>query len=415
MARRLCQVVLLAIALVMAAGAHAHMPAGYDLRAIHFLQDADGLHGYFRLTFPLVVANGVGAKRADGFFEPPPFTVLRIESALAFYYTDVERIRAEPLELARWVARGHRLESEGREIEPRILLVRVYPKGSVPPFNDLAQARSATQAGDTYPVSAPAVDAAFAMVDLHLLYPNSAEEFTLSSSLDNRVIGQPEIQNLIVDHRPGGDIIYRIRGALNQPVRINPSRWSAVRGFVAHGAEHVLSGADHLMLILCLTLGATGLASLAWRVTGFTLGHTVSLILGFWGYVPTAVWFVPVVEATIALSIVLAGLSLVSRNLAGRSLFITVVMVGFVHGLGFSFGLREMLDVKGPHVWLSLAAFNLGVELGQLVFAVLVLVIFVSVCSRHTAWKPHVLRLTAGSSMLVGSYWMFERLRPLLA
>ena len=356
----------------------------------------------------------MGAKRPDGFLDPPPFTVLRIESAHAFYYPDVQAIRQAPLELAKLIAEGHRLQSRGEVITPDIVSLRVYPKGHVPPFNNLAQVQRATEAGEVYPVGAPEVDAAYAVVDVHLIYAKAGEEFSLSSTLSNQVIGQPEIQNLIVDHRPQGDVIYRSSGPLNTPVLINPSPWSAIKGFIAHGAEHVLSGMDHLLLILCLTLGSAGLVSLAWRVTGFTLGHTVSLILGFWGYVPNTPWFVPAVETTIALSILVAGASLFFDRIKHRGLMGLIVVVGFVHGLGFSFGLREMLDAKGPHVWSSLAAFNAGVEFGQVLFAAAVL-LAIHVLSR--GWpqaKRPAFRAIALLCMAVSMYWAVERLRPIV-
>jgi HupE / UreJ protein len=388
------------------------MPSGYDLRAIHFQQSGGGLHAYYRLTFPLVVAKGMGPKRADGFFGPPSFTILRVESAHAFYYPDVEAIRRAPLDLAKLVASGHRLESGGTVITPDVVSVRVYPKGHVPPFNTLAQVQSSTQPGEAYPGNAAEVDAAYAVVDVHMVYPRAGEEFSLSSTLDNRVIGQPEIQNLIVDHRPQGDVIYRSSGPLNTPVLINPSRWSAIKSFVAHGAEHVLSGMDHLLLILCLALGAAGIASLAWRVTGFTLGHTVSLILGFWGYVPNAAWFAPAVESTIALSILIAAASLFLERIKPPALMGVIVIVGFVHGLGFSLGLREMLDAKGPHVWTSLAAFNAGVELGQIAFATAVIAIFQLAWRQWPTTKGAAIRAIALLCMAMSVYWAVERLRP---
>ena len=138
-----------------AAPAHAHFPSGYDLRALHVVRSNDGLDAYYRLTLPLVVANQLGPKRADGHHEPAPFTILRIESAHAFYYPDVERIRAEPLALGQLIADGHRLEANGSVVQPHVLSVRAYPKGNVPPFNTLRQAQAATALGSPYPVEAP--------------------------------------------------------------------------------------------------------------------------------------------------------------------------------------------------------------------------------------------------------------------
>ena len=71
------------------------------------------------------------------------------------------------------------------------------------------------------------------------------------------------------------------------------------------GVRHILEGLDHVLFVVCLVLGASGLGAPGMaRVTGFTIGHSVTLTLGFFGYYPTGAWFVPLVETGIALSIV---------------------------------------------------------------------------------------------------------------
>jgi hypothetical protein len=369
-ARRLSSGLLL---LLVSAVAQAHFPAGYDLRAAHFERQPDGLHAYLRLTLPLVVANGLGAKDASGFHGPPPFLVRQIESAHAFYYPDAERIRREALALARIVADGHRLEVDGQALEAHIRGVRVYPKGTVPPFNTLEQARAATAQGPAYPADAPPVDAAYVAVDTHLHYPRAAgiAAFRLSSSLENRVIGQPEVQNLLVDHPDGRSVIYKRTGYLHDPIDVNPSAFAAASSFLLHGLDHVTRGLDHLLFVLCLALGASSLGLLVWRITAFTVGHALSLALGFLGHVPTGAWFIPAVETAIALSILFAAASVMLRAAPQRALVLLTAAVGLVHGLGFSFALRELLDVEGPHVLTSFAAFNLGVECGQIAVAAL--------------------------------------------
>ena len=128
--------------------------------------------------------------------------------------------------------------------------------------------------------------------------------------------------------------------------------------------RHILAGLDHVLFVICLALGALGFGSLLWRVTGFTLGHSVTLALGFFGYVPSGAWFVPLIEAGIAVSIIYAAvIALTERHQAGS--FVVATLIGLLHGLGFSFVLHEILRVQAPNVWQSLLAFNLGVELGQ--------------------------------------------------
>jgi hypothetical protein len=403
--------------LLLAAAAHAHLPSGYDLRAAHFERGPDGLHAYLRLTLPLVVANGLGPKDATGFHAPPPFVARRIESAHAFYYPDGERIRREAQALAGLVVDGHRVEVDGRALAAQILGVRVYPKGQVPPFNTLEQAKAATADGPSYPADAPEVDAAYVAVDTHLVYPYESEiaGFRLSSTLGNRVIGQPEVQNLLIDHLPGRSVIYKRTGTLHDPIDIHPSAAQAAASFLSHGLEHVTRGLDHVLFVLCLALGAAGLGGLVWRVTAFTVGHAISLGLGFLGYVPSGAWFLPAVETAIALSILLAAASVVLRSTPPRMLIVLTAAVGLVHGLGFSFTLRELLDAQGPHVLASFAAFNLGVEIGQVAVAALAFGAGALAAQWSTPIHHRGRAAVALACAAIALVWAVERGRVLLA
>jgi hypothetical protein len=409
-----CAVALLLVG--AGAPAHAHVPSGYDLRAVHLVRGADGVQAYYRLTLPLVVARELGPERPDGHHDPAPFTVLRIESAHAFYYPDAARIRAEPLALGRRIADGHRVEVDGEVLEPRLLSVRAYPRGMVPPFNTVEEARVATAPGPGYPTDPPEVDAAYVVVDVHLYYPRpGVTQLRISSGLTNRVLGQPEIQTLLVDHTPAGPVVYRASGALDRPVTVNPSVWRAAATFLRAGIEHIASGTDHLLFVLCLALGATTLGTLAWRVTGFTLGHSVTLAAGALGYVPQAAWFPPAVETAIAISIVVAAVAALRRSSSPAPLLALTAGIGLLHGLGFSFALREMLQLGGPHLVVNLGAFNLGVETGQIVVAAAVWLVMLWLAMRASLWQPRVRALAACGSIVIATLWIVERSRAILA
>jgi hypothetical protein len=156
------------------------------------------------------------------------------------------------------------------------------------------------------------------------------------------------------------------------------------------------------------------LGALAWRVTGFTLGHSVTLAAGFFGYVPQAAWFVPAVESAVAASIVLAAAAALRTATRGTMLALTAA-VGLVHGLGFSFALREMLQLDGPHLALSLGAFNVGVEAGQIVVAVLVWGLMAGFAARASRWHTGLRTVLAVGCIAVGSLWIVERMKPILA
>ena len=204
-----------------------------------------------------------------------------------------------------------------------------------------------------------------------------------------------------------------MRGLLAEPVAISRSPWAAALTFFLEGVRHILEGADHVLFVLCLTIGAAGLGNLLWRVTGFSLGHTVTLILGFFGYVPSGAWFIPAVESGIALSIIYAGvIAVMDKPSAGT--FVVTAAIGLLHGLGFSFVLHEILQVDSPNLWHSLLAFNIGVEAGQV--AIVLLVYPVIVLLRHKSLRALALGrwIVATPCIAIAAFWTGQRVNQIL-
>jgi len=134
--------------------------------------------------------------------------------------------------------------------------------------------------------------------------------------------------------------------------------------FVLLGAEHILAGFDHLLFLL--TVLAVGAGWRYWLaiVTSFTLAHSLTLSLSVLGWVavPPAV-----AEPLIAASIVLMALDNLRRRAVSTAQRAALVFAcGLVHGAGFATALMELGGTGTP--WLNLLGFNLGVELGQLLF-----------------------------------------------
>ena len=99
-------------------------------------------------------------------------------------------------------------------------------------------------------------------------------------------------------------------------------------------------------------------------VTAFTVAHSITLFASAAGFAPDGLWFPPLIETLIAASIVYMAL----ENIVGlqpSAPWITAFGFGLVHGFGFSFALRERLQFAGSHLFDSLLAFNIGVELGR--------------------------------------------------
>ena len=150
-------------------------------------------------------------------------------------------------------------------------------------------------------------------------------------------------------------------------VALDPSPLQAFLAFGRSGVEHILTGWDHLLFLICLIAPFGQLSrvkSLLIMVTGFTVAHSVTLIAAALGHAPAAPWFVPLVEGVVALSILYTAVeNLISASVARRVAL--AFGFGLFHGFGFAFALGESLAFAGDHLPLALFSFNLGVEVGQ--------------------------------------------------
>lgn len=189
-------------------------------------------------------------------------------------------------------------------------------------------------------------------------------------------------------------------------VELDPGWTQAAWRFVVLGIEHILDGTDHLLFIACLVIPFRRLRALVVIATAFTLAHSITLALAATGHAPGALWFPPLVELLIAVSIVALALENVVGANAGRR-WIVAFAFGLVHGFGFAYALADSLQFAGDHLAVALAAFNVGVEIGQ-VAVLLVLVPLLDFAFRHVPERIGVLVLSAIIAH-TGWHWMTER------
>jgi hypothetical protein len=148
-------------------------------------------------------------------------------------------------------------------------------------------------------------------------------------------------------------------------VSLDPPWYEASAGFVVLGIQHILSGADHLLFLLCLIIPFRRITGLIPVITAFTLGHSVTLIGTAYNLAPVGAWFRPFIETAIAASIVYMALeNIIGANLGQR--WIITGLFGLVHGFGFADVLKEQLQFAGSNLLVSLLSFNVGIEIGQL-------------------------------------------------
>jgi HupE / UreJ protein len=196
-------------------------------------------------------------------------------------------------------------------------------------------------------------------------------------------------------------------------IQLEPSGWYAFSRFVRLGFEHILAGVDHLLFLFCLVIPERSVRSLIPVVTAFTIAHSITLISSAFGFTPAALWFPSLIETLIALSILYMAI----ENMLGPKLqrrWLIVFCFGLVHGFGFSFILADRMQFAGSHLVSALLAFNVGVELGQL----LVLVITVPLLRLVFRYFPSEKTCTVVLSAIAAHsawHWFTERGSELLA
>jgi hydrogenase/urease accessory protein HupE len=193
-------------------------------------------------------------------------------------------------------------------------------------------------------------------------------------------------------------------------VEAEPGRWEVARAYLVLGIEHILLGVDHLLFVLALMILVKGAKRLLWTITAFTAAHSLTLAAATLGWIHVPI---PPVEAGIALSIVFLASEIVHTrtgrpSLTYRKPWIVAFAFGLLHGLGFASALSEV-GLPANAIPIALLFFNVGVEVGQLMFIASALAIVAG--ARRLPLPPVVWnwRLPVYAIGAVASCWTIQR------
>jgi hypothetical protein len=251
------------------------------------------------------------------------------------------------------------------------------------------------------------------LLDVLLEYPIQSDrsEFAIRLRVDR--LGQKVSTALRFLPPDGATRAFEVHGDPGL-VRLDPRWHQAALRFVVSGFWHILEGTDHLLFLCCLVIPFRRLRPLVIIVTAFTVGHSISLIAAAFGFVPDALWFPPLIETLIAVTIiymaleniVYAALGKLGSDISRR--WIIAFALGVVHGFGFSFALRESLQFAGDHLMTALFGFNVGVEIGQIT-VLLVLIPALDLIFRYVVADWLGVIIMSALIAHVAWHWMIER------
>lgn len=295
-----------------------------------------------------------------------------------------------------------------------------------PDIADYALGRLQLAAGDLpCPANSPVLlvdqrsDGGYAVLRFNALCPRRVEtlqvDYRLLFDLD------PQHKGLLKLIHPTGITTHVFSAAQpRQPLSLaQPSTWHTLVEYIGEGIWHIGTGYDHLLFLLSLLLPVVLLrtaggwqGATAWRpvlrdavtiVTAFTVAHSLTLTLAALGTLSLpSRW----VESAIAASVILAALNNL-YPLLGERRWLAAFGFGLIHGFGFAGALAE-IGLPQSQFLLGLAAFNIGVELGQL--SITLALLPVAWWLRHSHWyRRGVLVPGSFAISVLAAVWLVER------
>jgi hydrogenase/urease accessory protein HupE len=223
----------------------------------------------------------------------------------------------------------------------------------------------------------------------------------------------PSISSLIHFNRQSGES-YSVVLSPDESVWQVPEKeqtWKVAKEYMVLGIAHILEGYDHLLFIVCLVLLAGTFRRILITVTGFTIAHSITLALAALGVVKVSV---APVEATIALSIVFVAMELARdrrETLTWRYPIAVSSTFGLLHGFGFAAVLTE-IGLPQTEIPTALLFFNIGVEVGQILFVVAAVTLFylaryILASFREMSFNDLLTRIQQPAGYVVGTLAMF--------
>jgi hydrogenase/urease accessory protein HupE len=241
-------------------------------------------------------------------------------------------------------------------------------------------------------------------------------------SLDGAVIAFPGLEQTITDvfvrvaRLDGTEASQVVRPTKPRAELRGERPWTVTAGeYLVLGFHHILMGVDHLLFVLGLLIIVRGTRQLIETITAFTVAHSITLALATLGHASVPG---PPLNAAIALSILFLGPEIV-RVWRGQTSFTIrhpwVVAFGFglLHGFGFASGLSTV-GMPQAEIPLALLMFNIGVELGQLVFVALILLLHRALWVLEFRWPRWAELAPAYLIGTLGVYWTIQRTAMIL-
>ncbi|WP_292951378.1 MULTISPECIES: HupE/UreJ family protein [unclassified Neptuniibacter] len=401
--------ILTIVLLFFSSISYAHF-THFEPRILHIYQESEGTTVLMRMPLPLILLDE-SWKGIDSNENIPYTRQVNIADSVEYILLH-EKIDREILTFKSIIEKGHSIKINGIPQTYKITSLHIFNSDNRKPFSSLETALENFEGPLT--IDKDAIDLFDSGIDIKLHVPNTSltkDDLSIISVLGDRFNAINRLANIVNLHIGDNQKSITTVGILDYSSIHPPSRFiKLVDGFL-DGLSHILIGLDHVLFMVLLFFTATSFLRLFSLATAFTIGHSFSLILGNNLAVQSPI-FIPGIEFVIALTIGLTAIALLfdkAKHLGTTPLLI----IGIIHGFGFSFVFSE-LEKQGAQTDIaSLAGFNIGIEVGQLCIY-LIAFLLTSMINRLFSLPKPLYFYTCIITLAVTTYWMAIRSIPLL-
>ncbi|WP_170402127.1 HupE/UreJ family protein [Ruegeria arenilitoris] len=367
-------------------GADAHFSYS-DPRIIHIAEKGgDQSIVLIRMPAPLALLPDDWQGQNDT--RLPPFSVRKG----ADIFLDEQAVENTGSELRNLLNQSVSVWIDGRKSTTKVEQFRFWADTERPSFGTVKSAKASFEKVARFdPTALPYFDLT---VDVALSMPSASlnRDLRLASDLGNNFQVMDRFGTVVKLHRSDSVETQAVIGVLDVSYPAASNKWIVMRDAALIGAEHIYFGLDHLAIIILIAIAAQSWRQALGLASAFTIGHMTTLAAGLYGIAPATIWFIPLVEFSIALSIVVAG-AFICFQIRHPLSWLALFVIGLIHGYGFAASASQAM-FAGQFDFLELLAFAFGLEACQFAIYAMILPIILLADRQfpmvHDTWRRGV-------------------------
>lgn len=376
------------------------------------IADQQGVVLAIRVTGNLAYVTSLSEARQQKVTPELPYLKIVMKQGQAYYQLDQTKIRQDPVGFTSYLSHMFAYETDQQIVQPDWMMAKVYPAMDHPTWTGISDIAKNFETDQSSFADAYISDSHFDLL-LGFSHISPDQILRVRATTDSAAIpAQLPTQTFLVDHRATPVFTHQYWGFFDRDIIFDqfatPNQFSDFWSHIYQGIIHILIGWDHVLFVLSLIILVGAQRSLIWVVSGFSIGHSVTMFFGQVTFLSELDWFVAIIEILIAGSIIItAGLAMMRKgNISPRypwKMTLTSLALGALHGFGFSFVFADLYALAQSDVTtliVTLLGFNIGLEMGQLA------IILVVLGSWWLARKIMKARYLSAQNMALGRYWV---------